>query len=92
MAKHALANWNIQTLVYPATLLRSFPVTTSVNKQTTLTSGGGAISLAQGVTATAVESKDKARILASKKTLKVLVEDSRENSDAGRPKPGPPSP
>jgi hypothetical protein len=33
----------------------------------------------EGVTATAVASKDEARILASKKTLDVLVED-RENS------------
>jgi len=39
-----------------------------------------------GVTATAVESKDEARILASKKTLKVLVEDDRETSGAAGPK------
>ena len=38
----------------------------------------------EGVTATAVESKDEARILTSKKTLKVLVEDNHENSDAVR--------
>ena len=44
---------------------------------------------AKGVTATAVESKDEARILASKKTLKVLVEDDSENSD---PIKSPPSP
>jgi len=30
----------------------------------------------EGVTVTAVESKDEARILASKKTLKVLVQDA----------------
>jgi len=30
----------------------------------------------EGVTATAVDSKDEARILASKKTLKVLVQDA----------------
>ena len=34
----------------------------------------------EGVTATAVETKDEARILASKKTLDVLVEDNRDNS------------
>lgn len=34
----------------------------------------------EGVTATAVESKDEARILASKKTLDVLVEDNRDNT------------
>jgi len=34
----------------------------------------------EGVTATAVESKDEARILASNKTLDVLVEDNRDNS------------
>ena len=34
----------------------------------------------EGVTATAVKSKDEARILASKKTLDVLVEDNRDNS------------
>ena len=34
----------------------------------------------EGVTATAVESNDEARILA-KKTLKVLVEDDSETSD-----------
>jgi hypothetical protein len=45
----------------------------------------------EGVTATAVESKDEARILASKRTLKVLVEDSRENSAATRPKGTPSS-
>jgi hypothetical protein len=45
----------------------------------------------EGVTATAVESKDEARILASKKTLKVLVEDSRENSGATGPKAVPSS-
>ena len=32
---------------------------------------------AEGVTVTAVESKDEARILASKKTMKVFVEDMR---------------
>jgi hypothetical protein len=31
----------------------------------------------EGVVATAVESKDEARMLASKKTLKVMVEDER---------------
>ena len=31
----------------------------------------------EGVVATAVESKDEARVLASKKTLKVLLEDER---------------
>jgi hypothetical protein len=31
----------------------------------------------EGVVATAVESKDVARVLASKKTLKVLLEDNR---------------
>jgi hypothetical protein len=30
----------------------------------------------EGVTATAIESKDEARILASKKTIKALVEDT----------------
>ena len=45
----------------------------------------------EGVTATAVESNDEARILASKKTLKVLVEDSRENSGATGPKAMPSS-
>jgi hypothetical protein len=30
-----------------------------------------------GIVATAVESKDEARMLASKKTLKILVEDER---------------
>jgi hypothetical protein len=34
----------------------------------------------EGVTATAVASKDEARILASKKTLKVLIEDNRDNN------------
>jgi len=34
----------------------------------------------EGVTATAVESKDEARILASKKTLNVLVEDNRDSN------------
>ena len=34
----------------------------------------------EGVTATAVETKDEARILASKKTLKVLLEDVPETS------------
>ena len=34
----------------------------------------------EGVTATAVDSKDEARILASNKTLDVLVEDNRDNS------------
>jgi hypothetical protein len=33
-----------------------------------------------GVTATAVETKDEARILASKKTMKVLLEDVPETS------------
>jgi len=46
----------------------------------------------EGVTAIAVESKDEARILASKKTLKVLVEDGSENLDAAPPKAVPPSP
>jgi hypothetical protein len=32
----------------------------------------------EGVTATAVESKDEARILASKKTLKVLIEEDEK--------------
>ena len=44
-----------------------------------------------GVTATAVESKDEVRILASKKTLKVLAEDGGENLDAARPKATPSS-
>ncbi|HET9537844.1 MAG TPA: hypothetical protein VFP43_21285, partial [Mesorhizobium sp.] len=43
----------------------------------------------EGVTATAVESKDEARILASKKTLKVLVEDDSENSDPVKSSPSP---
>jgi hypothetical protein len=43
----------------------------------------------EGVTATAVESKDEARMLASKKTLKVLVEDGSENSDAVKSSPSP---
>ena len=34
----------------------------------------------EGVTATAVETKDEARILASKKTMKVLLEDVPETS------------
>jgi len=34
----------------------------------------------EGVMATAVESKDEARILASKKTLNVLVEDNRDSN------------
>jgi len=34
----------------------------------------------EGVTATAVESKEEARVLASKKTLKVMVEDSAAKS------------
>jgi hypothetical protein len=33
-----------------------------------------------GVTATAVDSKDEARILAAKKTLKVMIEDERDES------------
>ena len=33
----------------------------------------------EGVTATAVESKDEARILASKKTLKVLIEEDEKS-------------
>ena len=33
----------------------------------------------EGATATAVESKDEARILASKKPLNVLVEDTRDS-------------
>jgi len=36
---------------------------------------------AEGVTATAVPSKDEARILASKKTLKVEIEEGREDSE-----------
>ena len=43
----------------------------------------------EGVTATAVELKDEARILASKKTLKVLVEDDSENSDPVKSSPSP---
>lgn len=35
----------------------------------------------EGVTATAVSSKDEARILASKKTLKVEIEDGREDAE-----------
>jgi len=35
----------------------------------------------EGVVATAVNSKDEARMLASKKTLKVLVEDERDETD-----------
>jgi hypothetical protein len=47
---------------------------------------------AEGVTATAVETKDEARILASSKTLKVLVEDNRENSVSdAKPTAAPPS-
>jgi hypothetical protein len=48
---------------------------------------------AEGVTATAVDTKDEARILASSKTLKVLIEDSRENSvsDVAKTKAAPPS-
>jgi hypothetical protein len=33
-----------------------------------------------GVSATAVDSKDEARILAAKKTLKVMIEDDRDES------------
>lgn len=33
-----------------------------------------------GVSATAVDSKDEARILAGKKTLKVMIEDERDES------------
>jgi hypothetical protein len=36
-----------------------------------------------GVVATAVETKEEARILASKKTLKVLVQDATSNSNCG---------
>jgi hypothetical protein len=36
-----------------------------------------------GVVATAVETKEEARILASKKTLKVLVQDATSNSNSG---------
>lgn len=35
-----------------------------------------------GVVATAVETKEEARILASKKTLKVLVQDATSNSNS----------
>jgi hypothetical protein len=34
----------------------------------------------EGVNATAVDSKDEARILASKKTMKVMVEDATSKS------------
>jgi hypothetical protein len=37
-----------------------------------------------GVNVTAVSSKDEARILASKKTLKVVVEGGRENHDTDK--------
>jgi hypothetical protein len=37
----------------------------------------------EGVTATAVESKDEARILASKKTMAVAVEDRSKRSEGG---------
>ena len=43
----------------------------------------------EGVTATAVESKDEARILASKKTLKVLAEDDSKNADPVKSSPSP---
>jgi hypothetical protein len=36
-----------------------------------------------GVVATAVETKEEARILASKKTLKVLVQDATSNRTSG---------
>jgi hypothetical protein len=39
--------------------------------------------VSDGVVATAVETKEEARILASKKTLKVLVEDATSNSNSG---------
>jgi hypothetical protein len=35
-----------------------------------------------GVVATAVETKEEARVLASKKTLKVLVQDATGNSNS----------
>ncbi len=37
----------------------------------------------EGVTETAVESKDEARILASKKTMAVAIEDSSKRSEGG---------
>jgi hypothetical protein len=40
----------------------------------------------EGVTATAVASKDEARTLASKKTLRVLIEDNGENSEVAKSK------
>ena len=43
----------------------------------------------EGVTATAVKSKYEAKILASKKTLKVLVEDDSDNSDPVKSSPSP---